>query len=104
MADHPLLDVLLSITALAVLVAWVGCLFMMFGDIFRSPDLAGTAKAGWALLVFVLPLLGVLLYLVARGRGMHDRAMEDAVRREGARRELIRPSSAAVRPPDGVWR
>ena len=56
-----------------VLVAWVGCLFLMFRDIFRSDDLSGVAKAAWTVLVFVVPFLGVLVYLVVRGGGMHDR-------------------------------
>lgn len=99
-ADYPLLDVLVSIASLAFFVAWVGCLFMMFGDIFRSADLSGKAKAGWTFVVFVLPLVGVLVYLVARGGGIHDRAVEEAVRKERARRDFIRPAER-VRPPPG---
>ncbi len=101
MADHPLLDVLVGITSLAFFVAWVGCLVMMFGDIFRSADLSGPAKAGWTLLVFVLPLLGVLIYLVARGSGMHDRTQGEAVRRERLRQDSRPPSERATLPPDG---
>jgi hypothetical protein len=37
-----------------------------FIDNFRRPDHSGWAKAGWALLIIVLPLLGVLIYLIAR--------------------------------------
>jgi hypothetical protein len=32
------------------------------------------AKAGWLLFVIVLPLLGVLVYLIARGSAMHERS------------------------------
>jgi Phospholipase_D-nuclease N-terminal len=39
-------------------------------DIFRSPDLSGAAKAGWVLVVMVLPLLGALIYIIARGDKM----------------------------------
>ena len=38
----------------------------IFGDIFRRRDLSGAAKAGWVLLLFVLPFLGALIYLIAR--------------------------------------
>ena len=47
----------------------------MFIDIFRSPDLSGGAKALWFLFVLFIPLIGVLLYLIARGGSMHERSV-----------------------------
>jgi len=38
----------------------------VFADIFRRNDLSGGAKAGWLLLLFVLPFLGILIYMIAR--------------------------------------
>jgi Tfp pilus assembly protein PilO len=38
----------------------------VFADLFRRNDLSGWAKAGWLLLIFVVPFLGVLIYLIAR--------------------------------------
>jgi Tfp pilus assembly protein PilO len=38
----------------------------VFADLFRRNDLSGWAKAGWLLLIFILPFLGVLIYLIAR--------------------------------------
>jgi hypothetical protein len=35
-------------------------------DIFRSHDLGGWAKAGWLLLVLVLPFIRVFAYVVTR--------------------------------------
>jgi Phospholipase_D-nuclease N-terminal len=37
-----------------------------FVDNFRRPDHSGWAKAGWALVILCLPLLGTLIYLIAR--------------------------------------
>ena len=48
---------------------WVMYIWMfiaVFGDIFRRDDLSGWLKAGWIFLIFILPLLGILLYLVTR--------------------------------------
>lgn len=48
---------------------WVMYLWMfiaIFGDIFRRGDLSGWFKAGWIFLIFFLPLIGILLYLVTR--------------------------------------
>jgi hypothetical protein len=40
-----------------------------FADIFRRRDLSGWAKAGWIFLIAVLPLLGILIYVIARPSG-----------------------------------
>ena len=52
----------------------------MFIDIFRSHDLSGGAKALWFLFVLFIPLIGVLVYLIARGGSMGERAEEQAQR------------------------
>ena len=52
---------------------WI--LITVFIDIFRSPDLSGGAKALWFLFVLFIPLIGVLLYLIARGGSMHERSV-----------------------------
>ena len=38
----------------------------VFADIFRRNDIHGGAKAGWILLIFLVPFLGILIYLIAR--------------------------------------
>jgi Tfp pilus assembly protein PilO len=38
----------------------------VFADLFRRNDLSGWAKAGWLFLIFIVPFLGVLIYLIAR--------------------------------------
>ena len=64
--DFPLLSMFL-------LVAWwfflLGIFFAVvwsFIDNFRRHDHSGWAKAGWALVILIVPLLGTLIYLVAR--------------------------------------
>jgi hypothetical protein len=56
---------------------WVCALFIqlwlmvsIFIDVFRSDDLSGWARAGWVLLVIVLPIIGILAYLIVRGDRM----------------------------------
>jgi Phospholipase_D-nuclease N-terminal len=50
------------------MVIWM--FIVIFGDIFRRDDMSGWAKAGWILLIFVLPFLGVLIYIIARPKGI----------------------------------
>jgi Phospholipase_D-nuclease N-terminal len=48
---------------------WIMFIWMfisVFGDIFRREDLTGWGKAGWIFLIFVVPFLGILIYMIAR--------------------------------------
>ena len=67
---------LLALFEFFIFVAWFMCLFWVFGDVFRSSDLGGGAKTLWTLFIIILPILGVLVYLIARGNGMTERSME----------------------------
>jgi len=59
--------------------AWFMCLFWIFGDLFRSRDLGGWGKTLWTLFLIILPLLGMLVYLIVRGGGMTERAESAAI-------------------------
>lgn len=69
---------------------WIWLLIVIFGDIFRSRDLSGWAKALWTLFVIVLPFLGVLVYLIARGPKMHEHAAQAASEQDAAMRRYVR--------------
>ena len=56
--------------------AWFMCLWWILGDIFRSRDIGGVAKTLWVLFVIVIPWLGILVYMIARGHGMQERQLE----------------------------
>ena len=61
---------------------------MVFVDIFRSHDMGGWAKALWVIFIIVLPFLGVLVYLIARGGKMHERAAQQAAQQQKAVRPV----------------
>ena len=75
---YPLLSLFWTMLLFFGFVVWIWLLIVVFGDIFRSHDIGGFAKALWVLLVIFLPLLGVLIYLIARGGKMQERAAQDA--------------------------
>jgi len=57
------------IWAMLILYFWMMIIWMfiaIFSDIFRRNDIGGGAKAGWLILIFVLPFLGILIYMIAR--------------------------------------
>jgi hypothetical protein len=59
-------DILLTTVVFFFWVMAIWIFISIFGDIFRRDDLTGVAKAGWILLIFILPFLGCLIYIVAR--------------------------------------
>ena len=63
---YPLLSLFWTMLLFFGFAVWIWLLFVVFGDIFRSRYIGGFAKALWVLLVIFLPLIGVLIYLIAR--------------------------------------
>ena len=72
-ADYPFLDILWTMLVLFAWVIWFWLLIVVFGDIFSRHDISGWGKAGWLLLVVVLPYLGVFIYMIAQGTHMAER-------------------------------
>ena len=75
---------------------WIWLLIVVFGDIFRSHDLGGWAKALWTIFVIVLPYLGVFVYLIARGNKMGEHAAEAARRQDEAAQQYIRAAAGST--------
>jgi hypothetical protein len=83
--------------------AWLMVLFYVFADLFRDHDLGGWGKAAWIILIIVLPALGVLVYLVARGRGMAERSARQAQQYQAAQAAYIQSvAGASASPPEQV--
>ena len=81
---------LLTFFLIFIWVAWIWLVITIIIDIFRSDDLSGWGKAGWTLLVVFLTWLGVLMYLIARGKGMNERRFAEAARMQQAQEQYIR--------------
>jgi hypothetical protein len=73
-SSYPLLNLFWTMFIFFLWVIWIWILIMVFIDIFRSHDLGGFAKALWFLFVLFIPLIGVLVYLIARGGSMGERS------------------------------
>src|SRR5579871_5912569 len=67
-------DVFLFILEFFFFVIWFWLLLTIFGDLFRDHETSGGVKALWVIVVILLPFLGILIYLIARGSGMAKRA------------------------------
>jgi hypothetical protein len=91
--SYPLLSVFWTIFEIFLWVIWIWILIWIFIDIFRSQDLSGWAKALWFLFVLFIPLVGVLVYLIARGGSMHERATAAARQQDDAFREYVQQTA-----------
>ncbi|MGZ4591954.1 MAG: SHOCT domain-containing protein [Actinomycetes bacterium] len=85
-------DVIVSIFWFMLLFAWIWLLIAILSDIFRDRELSGWGKALWTLFLIVVPWLGALVYLIARGASMNERNQQEMERRQA----LYHPS--AVHP------
>ena len=95
--DYPILGVFWSMLMFFLFFAWLMLLFRVFADIFRS-DMGGLAKGVWSIFVIVVPLLGVLIYLIAHGDGMRNRDIAVAQQNEAAFQSYVRQAAGS----DGV--
>jgi Short C-terminal domain/Phospholipase_D-nuclease N-terminal len=87
--SYPLLGAFWTIVEIFLWVIWFWILITVFIDIFRSHDLSGGAKALWFLFVLFIPLIGVVVYLIARGDKMHEHGVQAARQQDEAARSYI---------------
>jgi hypothetical protein len=92
--SYPLLDAFLTTLWIVGFFLWIWCAIAVFADLFRS-HMSGWVKAGWIVLIILLPLLGVLIYLIARGREMAERATRDAANQEKAFRAYVQDAAGS---------
>ena len=93
--SYPLLGAFWTILEIFLWVLWIWVLIYVFIDIFRSHDLSGWAKALWFLFVLFIPLIGVLVYLIARGGEMHERAVQQARQQDAEARAYIQQAAGS---------
>jgi uncharacterized protein (DUF58 family) len=91
---YPLLDLFWTIFEFFLWAIWIWTLVAVFIDIFRSSDLSGPAKALWFVVVLLIPLFGVIIYLIVRGGSMHERAVRQTDRQQEALRSYIQQTAS----------
>jgi hypothetical protein len=78
-------QVLLTVLEIALLATWIWVAISVVTDVYRSPDLSPAAKAGWIFVIVLIPLLGVMLYVIARGDKMSEHELGGERQLEGLR-------------------
>jgi membrane protein implicated in regulation of membrane protease activity len=98
--SYPLLGAFWTILEIFLWVLWIWVLIYVFIDIFRSHDLSGWAKALWFIFVLFIPLIGVLVYLIARGGSMQERAQQQAQQADKDARAYIQQAAGSPSTAD----
>jgi type VI protein secretion system component VasK len=94
-SSYPLLNLFWTMFIFFLWVIWIWILIWVFIDIFRSHDLGGWAKALWFLFVLFIPVIGVLVYLIARGGKMQERAAQQAQQQDAETRAYIQETAGS---------
>jgi hypothetical protein len=76
LADISFGELLLLVAEIFIFVVWIWILFTIITDLFRDHEMSGWAKGLWILFLVFIPYLTGLIYLIARGSGMRDRAIK----------------------------
>ena len=77
-AEFTLGAALLTVLEIFLFIAWIWVLVTVIGDLFGDHEVSGWGKAAWTFALILVPFLGVFVYLIARGGGMHERQMNRA--------------------------
>jgi ABC-type multidrug transport system fused ATPase/permease subunit len=97
---YPLLSIFWTMLEIFAFVVYIWLLIAIFTDIFRSSDLGGGAKMLWVLFVFIIPLFGILVYLIARGGKMHERAAQQAQQQQEAFDSYVKEAAGSSSAAD----
>ncbi|HZM41731.1 MAG TPA: SHOCT domain-containing protein [Acidimicrobiales bacterium] len=99
---------LIAEVGIAELLWWTIELFFLFmfiwifviliADIFRDHELSGWGKAGWILLLIILPLIGSLIYIIVRGPSMAERSRKQAAAAQAQVDDYIRETVSVGGP------
>jgi ABC-type multidrug transport system fused ATPase/permease subunit len=98
--SYPILGAFWTIFMIFLWVIWFWVLITIFIDLFRSHDLSGWAKALWFIFILLLPLIGVLVYLIARGGKMHEHQVQAAQAQEREVRQYVQEAAGSQSPAD----
>ena len=83
-----------------ILFFWL--LFGVFGDLFSRHDVSGWGKAGWTILVIILPFLGIFIYLITQGHGMGERAQARAQSQQSQMDDYVRSVASSDTSADQI--
>src|SRR5436309_16026434 len=95
-ADYSLGDALLTVLEIFFLEVWIWILITIMIDLFRDQEVSGWGKAVWVFFLIFFPFITALIYLIARGKGMRERAIKHHA-------DLQKSSESYIKEIAGTW-
>jgi hypothetical protein len=95
LADFTFGQALLTVLEVFLFAAWLMILFVIIGDLFRDHSMSGWGKAAWTVFLIFVPFLAALVYLIARGDGMRERAVAQQQEQQKQLDAYIRQSAGS---------
>jgi hypothetical protein len=92
-------DVFIWMLEFFLFVIWFWLLLTIFSDLFRDHETSGGMKAVWIIVLVLLPYIGILIYLIARGHGMAGRAAKQQAEMQEQVDARIRAAAGTTSSP-----
>jgi hypothetical protein len=92
-SDYPLLSVFWTMLLFFGFFLFLWLFIVIVIDVFRSHDMGGFAKALWLIFLIVFPILGIIIYLIARGGSMHERQVAQMRQQESDFRAAVQDAA-----------
>jgi hypothetical protein len=86
-------DIVVSMFWFALLFMWIMIVISIFADIFRRNDLSGGWKVIWIIVIFWIPFIGILIYMISRPK-MTPQDLEMATQASAAQKAASQVSVA----------
>ena len=102
LANYNFASFLWDVLVIFAFVIWFWLLIVVFGDVFRRRDISGWGKAGWIILVIILPYFGVFIYLIAEHSGMAERNTQQVQAQQAVADQYIRSVSGSGGPASEI--
>jgi uncharacterized membrane protein YcjF (UPF0283 family) len=101
-SSYPFLNVLWDILIIFAWVLFIWVAIVVFTDLFRRRDISGWGKAGWVILIVILPWIGVLFYLIFNHDGMAERNEKQNQASQAQFDEYVRQAAGTSGPASEI--
>ncbi len=101
-ASYPFLKVLWDILIVFAWILFIWLAISVFSDLFRRRDMSGWVKAGWVVIIVILPWIGVLAYLIFNHDGMAERNEKQAQAARAHFDEYVRHAASQTGPASEI--